>query len=94
MALSEKSPEDKQKFKSALIGVVVLLVIGVFASSVITEITGVNVETLCKTDLDTKEERCLENDDAKSMVGEAFFWVGILISGIAFAVLIIAGIKY
>lgn len=94
MALSEKSPEDKQKFKSAITGVAILLIIGVFSSSVITEITGVNVESLCKTDPDTKEERCLDNDDAKTMVSEAFFWVGILISGIAFAVLIIAGIKY
>jgi len=94
MALSEKQPADKQNFKSAIQGVAILLIIGTFGAGAITSMTGVDVENLCKTDLDTGEERCIDDDDAKSLVSEGFFWASIAVAGIGFAVLIIAGIKY
>ena len=94
MVLSDKSPEDKQKLKSAITGVVILLILGGGGSAVISEVTGVDIEELCQTDLDTGEETCIDNDDAKSIVSEAFFWASILVAGVAFAGLVIAGLKY
>ena len=94
MAISEKSPEDKQKFKAALTGVAILLIIGSFGAGGITSFTGVDVESLCKTDLDTQEVRCVDDDDAKSMVLDIFFWLSILVAGVGFGVLVMAGIKY
>ena len=94
MVLSDKTPEDKQKLKSAITGVVVLLILGGGGSAVISEVTGVDIETLCQTDLDTGEETCVDNDDAKSFVSEIFSWIGILVAGVSFAGLIIAGLKY
>lgn len=94
MVLSDKTPEDKQKLKSGIIGVVVLLVLGSGGSAVISEVTGVEIETLCQIDDDTGVETCIENEDAKSMVSEGFVWVGILVAIISFAGLVISGIKY
>jgi len=94
MTLSDKTPEDKQKLKSGIMGVVILLILGSGGSAIIGEITGVDIETLCQTDLDTGEEICIDNDDAKSMVSEIFSWVSILVAGVGFAGLIIAGLKY
>ena len=94
MVLSDKTGEDKQKIKSAIIGVVVLLALGSGGSAIISEFTGVDIETLCKTDLDTGEETCIDNDDAKSVVSEIFSWIGIIVAGVAFGGLIIAGLKY
>ncbi len=94
MTLSDKTPEDKQKLKSAIIGVVVLLALGSGGSAIISEFTGVDIETLCQTDLDTGEETCIDNDDAKSIVSDIFFWASILVAGVAFAGLVIAGLKY
>lgn len=94
MAICEKTPEDKQKFKSALTGVAILLIIGAFGAGGITAFTGVDVESLCKTDLETGEIRCIDDDDAKSMVLDAFFWLSILVAAVGFAVLVLAGIKY
>ena len=94
MVLSDKTPEDKQKLKSAIIGVVVLLALGSGGSAIISEFTGVDIETLCQTDLDTNEETCIDNDDAKSFVSEIFSWIGIIVAGVSFAGLIIAGLKY
>ncbi len=51
MVLSDKTPEDKQKLKSAITGVVVLLILGGGGSAIISEVTGVDIETLCQTDL-------------------------------------------
>ncbi len=93
MATSDKTPEDKQKFKNALIGVIVLLAIGSFGSMLITEVTGVDVENLCQTNEDG-EERCIDNEDIKSVVSDLFYWSAIGVAGIGFFVLIIAGIKY
>ncbi len=94
MTLSDKTPEDKQKLKSGITGVVILLILGGGGSAIISEVTGVDLETLCQTDLDTGEEICIENDDAKSMVSEIFSWIGILVAGVGFAGLVIAGLKY
>ena len=94
MVLSDKIPADKQNLKSAIMGVVVLLALGGGGSAVISEVTGVDIETLCQTDLDTGEETCVDNDDAKSFVSEIFSWIGIIVAGVAFAGLIIAGLKY
>ncbi len=94
MVLSDKTPEDKQKLKSAIIGVVVLLALGSGGSAIISEFTGVDIETLCQTDLDTNEETCIDNEDAKSFVSEIFSWIGIIVAGVSFAGLIIAGLKY
>lgn len=77
MTLSDKTPEDKQKLKSGIMGVVILLILGTGGAAIISEVTGVDLETLCQTDLDTGEEICIENDDAKSMVSEIFSWIGI-----------------
>jgi len=54
----------------------------------------VDIETLCQTDLDTSEETCIDNDDAISFVSEIFSWIGIIVAGVSFAGLIIAGLKY
>ena len=94
MVLSDKVPADKQSLKSAIMGVVVLLALGGGGSAVISEVTGVDIETLCQTDLDTGEEKCVDNDDAKSFVSEIFSWIGIIVAGVAFAGLIMAGLKY
>ena len=94
MTLSDKTPEDKQKLKSGIMGVVILLILGTGGSAIISEVTGVDLETLCQTDLDTGKEVCIDNEDAKSMVSEIFSWIGIIIGGVAFAGLIIAGLKY
>ncbi len=94
MVLSDKTPEDKQKLKSAITGVVVLLILGGGGSAIIGEVTGVDIETLCQTDLESGEETCIDNDDAKSMVSDGFFWASILVAGVAFAGLLIAGLKY
>ena len=94
MVLSDKTPEDKQKLKSAITGVVILLILGSGGSAIISEVTGVDIETLCQTDLDTGEEKCIDNVDAKSFVSEIFSWIGIIVAGVAFAGLIMAGLKY
>lgn len=94
MTLSDKTPEDKQKLKSGIMGVVILLILGTGGAAIISEVTGVDLETLCQTDLDTGEEVCIDNEDAKSMISEIFSWVGILIAGVGFAGLIVAGLKY
>ncbi len=94
MTLSDKTPEDKQKLKSGIMGVVILLILGSGGAALIGEITGVDIETLCQTDKETGEEICIDNDDAKSFVSEIFSWIGIIIGGVAFAGLIIAGLKY
>ena len=94
MVFSDKIPADKQNLKSAITGVVVLLILGSGGSAIISEVTGVDIETLCQTDLDTGEETCVDNDDAKSFVSEIFSWIAILVAGASFGGLIIAGIKY
>jgi len=94
MTLSDKTPEDKQKLKSGIMGVVILLILGSGGSVLIGEITGVDLETLCQTDSETGEEVCVENEDVKSMVSEAFSWVAILVGAVGFAGLVIAGLKY
>jgi len=94
VVLSDKVPADKQNLKSAIMGVAILLILGSGGSAVISEVTGVDIETLCQTDLESGEEVCIDNDDAKSMVSEMFFWASILVAGVAFAGLIIAGLKY
>ncbi len=94
MVLSDKTPEDKQKLKSAITGVVILLILGGGGSAIISKFTGVDLETLCQTDLDTGVEICIDNDDAKSFVSEMFSWIGIIVAGVAFAGLVIAGLKY
>ena len=94
MVASDKTPEDKQKLKSALTGVVVLLVISGIGALFISEFTGVDIETLCVIDEDTNEERCVENDDAKSMVTDLFFWASVSVGIVAFFALLLAGIKY
>jgi len=94
MVLSDKVPADKQSLKSAIMGVVVLLALGGGGSAVISEVTGVDIETLCQTDLESGVETCVDNDDAKSFVSEIFSWIGIIVAGVAFAGLIMAGLKY
>ena len=94
MTLSDKTPEDKQKLKSGIMGVIILLILGSGGSAIISEVTGVDIETLCQTDMETGEEVCIENEDAKSFVSEAFSWVAILVGGVGFAGLVIAGLKY
>lgn len=94
MTLSDKTPDDKQKLKSGIMEVIILLILGSGGSAIIGEVTGVDLETLCQTDLDTGEEKCIDNDDAKSVVSEAFSWIAIIVAIVAFGGLIIAGLKY
>ena len=71
-----------------------LFSLGSSGSAIISEFTGVDIETLCQTDPDTGDEKCIDNDDAILFVSEIFSWIGIIVAGVSFAGLIIAGLKY
>lgn len=95
MVLSEKSPEDKQKLKSGIMAVAVLLAIGSFGPLIISEVTGVDVNELCQKETDQSE--CIEkamNGEIKSALQEGLGWVSILVALISFVGLMIAGAKF
>ncbi len=98
MGLSERSPEDKQKLKSGIQAVVILVAAGMFGPIIMAEVTGVNVETLCVTD-DNDVEQCLEDEgykrDLKSGIKDALnFWLPLAIFLIGTMTIAIIGIKY
>ncbi len=94
MVLSEKDPEDKQKMKSGVIGVVVLLVLGSLSPLIIEEFTDVDLETLCEKGRNGTDIECLEEGDIKSTVLEGLGYVSIIIAIVGFVGFVIVGVKY
>lgn len=93
MVLSEKDPDDKQKLKSGVIGVVVLLVLGSLSPVIIEEFTGVDIETLCEEGEDGSAQ-CLREGDIKSTILDGLGYVALVVAIIGFVGLIIVGVKY
>lgn len=100
MAISEKSPEDKQKFKSGIIAVVVLIACGMFGPVLMAEVTGINIETLCvKTESEKDLEQCLDDEGYKGEAKNALkdglnFWLPLTVFIIGTLVIAFLGIKY
>lgn len=94
MVLSEKDPEDKQKMKNGVIGVVVLLVLGSLSPLIIEEFTDVDLETLCEKAQGGADPECLEEGDIKTTVLEGLGYVSIIIAIVGFVGFVIVGVKY
>ncbi len=94
MVLSEKDPEDKQKMKNGVIGVVVLLVLGSLSPLIIEEFTDVDLETLCEKSQNGTDIECLEDGGIKSTVLEGLGYVSIIIAIVGFVGFVIVGVKY
>ena len=98
MVFSEKEPEDKTKLKNGLVGVAVLLIIGSLSPTIISEFTGVDLDTLCEDVPDDApdgtEPNCLEEGDVKKAVLEGLGYVAFAIALCGFGGLVIVGVKY
>lgn len=95
MVLSEKDPEDKQRLKNGIVGVVILLVLGSISPMIIGEFTGIDLDELCEEDEEGSE--CVErikNQEIKSTLQEALGYVSIVIAIVGFVGLVIVGVKY
>ncbi|MCE2499193.1 MAG: hypothetical protein J4F28_09495 [Nitrosopumilaceae archaeon] len=93
MVLSEKDPEDKQKMKNGVIGVVVLLVLGSLSPLIIEEFTNVDLETLCEKNQNGTDIECLDEGGIKSTVLEGLGYVSIIIAIVGFVGFVIVGVK-
>ncbi len=93
MVLSEKDPEDKQKLKNGVIGVVILLVLGSLSPLIIEEFTGVDIDSLCETNTNGTQT-CLQDGGVKTAMMDALGYVSLVIAVIGFVGLIIVGVKY
>ena len=98
MVFSEKEPEDKTKLKNGVVGVAVLLVIGSLSPTIISEFTGVDLDTLCEdVPADAPpgtSPNCLEDGDVKKAILESIGYVAIVIALCGFVGLVIVGVKY
>jgi len=97
MALSEKEKDDKIKLKNGMVGVVVLLIVGAMAPTIIQEFTGVDLDTLCEeveNENGTTTEKCLDEGDIQTTVLEGLGYVSIVVAVIGFGAIIIVAVKY
>lgn len=100
MAISERSPEDKQKLKSGIQAVVILVACGMFGPVGMAEVTGINVDTLCVTNENSDEsQKCLDDDGYKGEIKTGIkevlnFWLPLVVFLIGTFVIAYLGIKY
>lgn len=97
MGLSDKSPEDKQKLKNGIYGIIVLFALGMGGPWIAGAMTGVNSETLC-VEKEGQASICPEGKDAKAAVELTQMALKLYIPLIVFVMgvvaMLILGLKY
>ncbi len=97
MAASEKSPEDKQKLKAGIMGIIILVICGTAGPWIMGEMTGIDPDSMC-VEKEGEDPICPEGELGEKIVSESkiafqlYLPLGVFIIGVIF--LAIVGLKY
>jgi len=97
MGFSDKTPEDKQKLKNGIMGVLILVGLGMGGPWIMGAMTGVDSETLC-VEREGLAPICPEGEDAKyavettQLVFQLYIPLTVFVLGVV--AFLIIGIKY
>ncbi|MCJ8307360.1 MAG: hypothetical protein HRU07_09960 [Nitrosopumilus sp.] len=97
MAASDKTIEDKQKFKAAIIGVILLYAVGMGGVWGLGAMTGIDPDTLC-VEREGKAPICPDGEIGETLISKSQIvmqlYIPLIVFFVGIGVLLYAGIKY